>query len=185
MKEILNKAKEKAGQLSRDLRPDAADIKLSADYAIDAASKVAGEVGRLGKGALKTDMAKDAAAGAAIGAVIAVPVPVIGPMAGAVIGAGGAPVVEPVGAPVCQPARRAGAAPGDVAPPAPGPGSGPERSHPDPSSPWRGVCRLGALLADHEATVWRDRRGLLAPSSSTSPTVVRLAPQAPCSVAPH
>ena len=88
MKEILNKAKEKAGQLSRDLRPDAADIKRSADYAIDAASKVAGEVGRLGKGALKTDMAKDAAAGAAIGAVIAVPVPVIGPMAGAVIGAG-------------------------------------------------------------------------------------------------
>lgn len=88
MKEILNKAKEKAGQLSRDLRPDAADIKRKADYAIDAASKVAEEVGRLGKDALKTDMAKDAAAGAAIGAVIAVPVPVIGPMAGAVIGAG-------------------------------------------------------------------------------------------------
>lgn len=88
MKEILNKAKEKAGQLSRDLRPDAADIKRSADFAIDAASKVAGEVGRLGKDALKSDMAKDAAAGAAIGAVIAVPVPIIGPMAGAVIGAG-------------------------------------------------------------------------------------------------
>ena len=88
MKEILNKAKEKAGQLSRDLRPDAADIKRKADYAIDAAGKVAGELGRLGKDALKTDMARDAAAGAAIGAVIAVPVPVIGPMAGAVIGAG-------------------------------------------------------------------------------------------------
>lgn len=88
MKEILNKAKAKAGQLSRDLRPDAADIKRSTDYAIDAASKVAGQVGRLGKDALKTDMARDAAAGAAIGALVAVPVPVIGPMAGAVIGAG-------------------------------------------------------------------------------------------------
>ena len=88
MKEILNKAKEKAGQLSRDLRPDAADIKRKADYAIDAAGKVAGEVGRLGKDVLKTDMARDAAAGAAIGAVIAVPVPLIGPVAGAVIGAG-------------------------------------------------------------------------------------------------
>ena len=56
--------------------------------AIDTAGKVAGEVGRLGKDVLKSDMAKDAAAGAAIGAVIAVPVPLIGPMAGAVIGAG-------------------------------------------------------------------------------------------------
>lgn len=88
MKEILNKAKAKAGQLSRDLRPDAADMKRSRDFAIDAANKVAGEVGRLGKHVLKSDMARDAAAGAAIGAVVAVPVPVIGPMAGAVIGAG-------------------------------------------------------------------------------------------------
>lgn len=88
MKDMLNKAKAKAGQLSRDLRPDTADIKRSADYAIDATSKVAGAVGRLGKDALKSDMARDAAAGAAIGAAIAVPVPVIGPMAGAVIGAG-------------------------------------------------------------------------------------------------
>ncbi len=88
MKDMLNKAKAKAGQLSRDLRPEAADIKRSADLAIDTAGKVAGEVGRLGKDVLKSDMAKDAAAGAAIGAVIAVPVPLIGPMAGAVIGAG-------------------------------------------------------------------------------------------------
>lgn len=88
MKEILHKAKEKAGQLSRDLHPEAADIKRSADAAIDTAGKVAGEIGRLGKDVLKSDMAKDAAAGAAIGAVIAVPVPLIGPMAGAVIGAG-------------------------------------------------------------------------------------------------
>ena len=88
MKEILNKAKAKAGQLSRDVRPSSASVKRSADFALDTAGKVADGVGRLGKDALRSDMAKDAVAGAAIGAVIAVPVPLIGPIAGAVIGAG-------------------------------------------------------------------------------------------------
>lgn len=88
MKEILNKVREKASQLSRDARPKPENIKRSADFAMDAAGKVAGEVGRMGKGAMKSDLAKDAAAGAAIGALVAVPVPVIGPIAGAVIGAG-------------------------------------------------------------------------------------------------
>lgn len=46
------------------------------------------EASRIGKEAVRSDMAKDAAAGAAIGAAVAVPIPVIGPIAGAVVGAG-------------------------------------------------------------------------------------------------
>lgn len=88
MKDLLNKAKMKVSQLATDMRPDAKDVKRTADLAVDMASRAASEVSRLGKDALKTDMAKDAAAGAAIGAAVAVPVPVIGPVAGAVIGAG-------------------------------------------------------------------------------------------------
>lgn len=88
MKEMLNRVKAKVSQLSHDVLPDAAGIKRSANFAIDAASSVASEVGRLGKDVLKSDMVKDAAAGAAIGAVVAVPVPLVGPIAGAVIGAG-------------------------------------------------------------------------------------------------
>jgi hypothetical protein len=91
MKDLLNKVKSKAGDLvisAKDMGPDAGDIKRAADFLVDAASKTATEVGRLGKDALKTDMAKDAAAGAAIGAAVAVPIPLIGPIAGAVIGAG-------------------------------------------------------------------------------------------------
>lgn len=91
MKEILNQAKSKAGDLvttAKAMSPDTNDIKRATDFLVDAASKTATEVGRLGKDALKTDLAKDAAAGAAIGAVVAVPVPLVGPIAGAVVGAG-------------------------------------------------------------------------------------------------
>jgi len=70
MNDLLNKAKSKA------------------DLLVDSASRAAAEAGRLGKGALKTDMVKDAAAGAAIGAAVAVPIPLVGPIAGAVVGAG-------------------------------------------------------------------------------------------------
>lgn len=91
MKDLFNKAKSKAGDLvtsAKDMGPDAGDIKRAADFLVDAASKTATEVGRLGKDAFKTDMAKDAAAGAAIGAAVAVPIPLVGPIAGAVVGAG-------------------------------------------------------------------------------------------------
>ena len=86
MKDFLNKAKAKADQLSRDFQPEIAGVKRTSDYLVDAGGKFAGEVVRLGKDVLKSDMAKEAAAGAAVGAVIAVPVPIIGPIAGAVIG---------------------------------------------------------------------------------------------------
>ena len=91
MKDLFNKAKSKAGGLvtsAKDMGPDAGDIKRAADFLVDAATRTATEVGRLGKDALKTDLAKDAAAGAAIGAAIGVPLPVVGPMTGAVVGAG-------------------------------------------------------------------------------------------------
>jgi hypothetical protein len=79
MKNLFDKAK--------SMSPNSGDVKRAADFLVDTASKTATEISRLGKDALKTDMAKDAAAGAAIGAVVAVPVPVIGPIAGAVVGA--------------------------------------------------------------------------------------------------
>lgn len=88
MKDLLNKAKTKAVQVAQDLRPEPADVKRTTDAAVDTATKVVTEIARLGKDALKTDMARDAAAGAAVGAVVAIPVPLIGPVAGAVIGAG-------------------------------------------------------------------------------------------------
>jgi Short C-terminal domain len=91
MRDLLKKAKFKAGDLVtsvKEMRPDAGEIKHAADFLVDAASKTATEAGRLGKDALKTDMAKDAAAGAAIGAAVAVPIPLVGPIAGAVVGAG-------------------------------------------------------------------------------------------------
>lgn len=88
MKNFFDKAKQKTNQLATELRPEVADVKRTADRAVDIASKAANGLGRLGKDALKTDLAKQAAAGAAVGAVVAIPVPLIGPMAGAVIGAG-------------------------------------------------------------------------------------------------
>ncbi len=91
MKNFFNKAKSKADDLvtsAKEMSPGPGDIKRAADFLVDAASKTATEVGRLGKDALKTDMAKDATAGAAIGAVVAVPIPLVGPIAGAVVGVG-------------------------------------------------------------------------------------------------
>jgi hypothetical protein len=80
MKNLFDKAK--------SMSPNSGDVKRAADFLVDTASKTATEISRLGKDALKTDMAKDAAAGAAIGAAVAVPIPLVGPIAGAVVGAG-------------------------------------------------------------------------------------------------
>ncbi|MDZ7938809.1 MAG: SHOCT domain-containing protein [Rhodoferax sp.] len=99
MNDMLNKAKSAATDLvtstankiadtAKENKPTAEGMKRTADFLVDTASRTATELGRLGKDALKTDMAKDAAAGAAIGAVVAVPIPLIGPIAGAVVGAG-------------------------------------------------------------------------------------------------
>ncbi|MEO6855259.1 MAG: SHOCT domain-containing protein [Rhodoferax sp.] len=99
MKDMLNKAKTTAIDLvattaskitdaAKDNKPTPQGIKRAADFLADTARKATSELSRLGKDALKTDMAKDAAAGAAIGAAVAVPIPFVGPIAGAVVGAG-------------------------------------------------------------------------------------------------
>jgi hypothetical protein len=91
MKNLFDKARSTASEWmasAKEKSPDGEDIKRAADYLVDAAEKTATEVGRLGKDAMKTTLAKDAAAGAAIGAVVAVPIPLVGPIAGAVVGAG-------------------------------------------------------------------------------------------------
>ena len=67
--------------------PSSRNTAVVAGWAKNTAATVADEGARLGKEAVRSDLAKDAAAGAAIGAVIAIPIPVIGPLTGAVLGA--------------------------------------------------------------------------------------------------
>jgi hypothetical protein len=86
--DIVNSTATKLGEVAKEHRPEPGDMKRAADFLVDAAGKTATEISKLGKDALKTELAKDAAAGAAIGAVVAIPVPLIGPIAGAVVGAG-------------------------------------------------------------------------------------------------
>lgn len=76
------------GDLNGDGMVDFEDAKIAFAWAKKTGAAAADEAGKLGKEAMRSDLAKDAAAGAAIGAVVAIPVPIIGPMAGAAIGAG-------------------------------------------------------------------------------------------------
>lgn len=76
------------GDLNGDGKVDEEDARIAAEWAKKTATSIGDEASRLGKEAMRSDLAKDAASGAAIGAVVAIPVPVIGPMAGAAIGAG-------------------------------------------------------------------------------------------------
>lgn len=87
-KEVTSSAAVLVGDLNGDGKVDEVDARIAAEWTKKTTSSFADEVGRLGKEALRSDMAKDAAAGAAVGAAVAVPVPVIGPLAGAAIGAG-------------------------------------------------------------------------------------------------
>lgn len=87
-KEVAGSAAVLVGDLNGDGKVDEEDARIAAEWAKKTATSVGAEASRLGKEALRSDMAKDAAAGAAVGAVVAVPVPVIGPIAGAAIGAG-------------------------------------------------------------------------------------------------
>lgn len=87
-KEVTSSAAVLVGDLNGDGKVDEADARIAAEWAKKTASSIGDEVGRLGKEAARSEMAKDAAAGAAVGAVVAIPVPVIGPLAGAAIGAG-------------------------------------------------------------------------------------------------
>lgn len=87
-KEVATSAAVLVGDLNGDGTVDEADARIAAEWTKKTATSIGAEAGRLGKEALRSDMAKDAAAGAAVGAVVAIPVPVIGPLAGAAIGAG-------------------------------------------------------------------------------------------------
>lgn len=95
LKKIGAKAKDAAtsattfvSDLNGDGKVDAEDMRIAAEWAKKKAVAMGEEATRIGKDALRSDLAKDAAAGAAVGAIVAVPVPVVGPLAGAVLGAG-------------------------------------------------------------------------------------------------
>jgi hypothetical protein len=75
------------GDLNGDGKVDAQDARIAAKWAKRQATGVGEEAARLGRAALRSDLAKDSATGAAIGAAIAIPVPLIGPAVGAAIGA--------------------------------------------------------------------------------------------------
>lgn len=76
------------GDLNGDGKVDEQDARIAAEWAKKTATSIGDEAAKLGKHAMRSDLAKDAATGAAIGAAVAIPVPVVGPMAGAVVGAG-------------------------------------------------------------------------------------------------
>ena len=78
----------RVGDLNGDGVVDAEDARIATQWAKEKASAIGDEASKLGKAAVRSDLAKDAASGAAVGAVVAVPIPVIGPAFGAVVGAG-------------------------------------------------------------------------------------------------
>ena len=87
-KETISSTAVVVGDLNGDGKVDEEDARIAASWIRNTAESIGDEASRLGKEAMRSDLAKDAASGAAIGAVIAVPVPIIGPLAGAAIGAG-------------------------------------------------------------------------------------------------
>ena len=78
----------RVGDLNGDGVVDSEDARIATQWAKEKASAIGDEASKLGKAAVRSDLAKDAASGAAVGAVVAVPIPVIGPAFGAVVGAG-------------------------------------------------------------------------------------------------
>lgn len=73
---------------AKRLNINSVSIKRGSATLIDGVTDASKQMYELGKGAIKTDLAKDAAAGAAIGAAIALPLPIVGPALGAAVGAG-------------------------------------------------------------------------------------------------
>jgi hypothetical protein len=87
-KDAISKTAVLVGDLNGDGKVDEEDARIAVGWAKKKAASAGNEASKLGKGAMRSDLAKDAATGAGIGAVVAVPVPIIGPLAGAAIGAG-------------------------------------------------------------------------------------------------
>ena len=84
----LSSAATKASALVQEHKPETQQMEQAKAWVKKAATDTAVEATRLGKEAMKSDLAKDAAKGAAVGALIAVPVPLIGPAIGGLLGAG-------------------------------------------------------------------------------------------------
>lgn len=87
-KDALSTAAIVVGDLNGDGKVDEQDARIAGERFRGAVSSLGQEAAKLGKDAIRSDMAKDAATGAVIGAAVAVPVPLLGPAAGAVVGAG-------------------------------------------------------------------------------------------------
>lgn len=87
-KDAVSSTAVRIGDLNRDGKVDEEDARIAAEWAKKTASSIGDEASRLGKEAIRSDLAKDAATGAAIGAVVAIPLPLIGSTVGAAIGAG-------------------------------------------------------------------------------------------------
>lgn len=87
-KDVISSAAVMVGDLNGDGKVDEEDARIATEWAKKTAVSIGEEAGKLGKEAMRSDLAKDAASGAAIGAVVAIPIPVIGPIGGAAVGAG-------------------------------------------------------------------------------------------------
>ncbi|MDO8777983.1 MAG: SHOCT domain-containing protein [Burkholderiaceae bacterium] len=86
--DMASRLSDKASALLQEHKPNEQVMVQAKAWVKNAATVTAESAIRLGKDAMKSDLAKDAAKGAALGAAIAVPVPLIGPAFGAVVGAG-------------------------------------------------------------------------------------------------
>lgn len=76
------------GDLNGDGKVDEEDARIAADWTKETIISIGDEASKLGKEALRSDLAKDATSGAVVGAVVGIPIPFMGPMMGAAIGAG-------------------------------------------------------------------------------------------------
>jgi len=87
--DLAGKAAVLVGDLNGDGKFDFEDAKIAAAKAKEVVVAAAGEVGKLSKEALQSDLVKDAAAGAMVGGAIAsaIPVPLVSTVGGAVVGA--------------------------------------------------------------------------------------------------
>ncbi|MFA7384476.1 MAG: SHOCT domain-containing protein [Desulfurivibrionaceae bacterium] len=87
-KNAISSAAVLVGDLNGDGKVDEEDARIAAEWAKKTATAIGGEANRLGKEAMRSDLAKDVAPCMALGAAVAVPIPFVGPIAGAAVGAG-------------------------------------------------------------------------------------------------
>jgi hypothetical protein len=88
LRAMAGRLSDKAAALVQEHKPNEQELGAAKAWVKKAATVSAEAAVRLGKEAMKSDIAQDAAKGAAVGSVVAMPVPLIGPALGAVVGAG-------------------------------------------------------------------------------------------------